>query len=105
MYARLDKLRDDLKKAVEKRDTAEEKVKKLEMRLKEEESLQIVNEVNSYHLSPEQLAEFLKLAGSGKLEEMLSGKVAMPTKEAVDETELHVDREYEEKEEDFLNEE
>lgn len=78
MYAKLDKLRDDLKKAIAKRDAADAKVKQLETKLKEEENLQIVSDVASYNLSPEQLAQFLQLANSGKLQELLSGQVSMP---------------------------
>ncbi len=78
MYAKLDKLREDLKKAVAKRDSAEAKVKQLEAKLKEEENQQIVNDVASYNLSPEQLAQFLQLTKSGKLQELLSGQIPMP---------------------------
>lgn len=45
MYAKLDKLREDLKKAVAKRDAAEAKVKRLEEKLREEENQQIVSDV------------------------------------------------------------
>ena len=62
MYAKLDKLREDLKKAVAKRDAAEAKVKRLEEKLREEENQQIVSDVASYNLTPEQLAQFLQLA-------------------------------------------
>ena len=78
MYARLDKLREDLQKAIAKRDEAEKKVKQLQAKLKEEENQQIVSDVASYNLSPEQLAQFLQLAGSGKLQELLNGQVKMP---------------------------
>lgn len=78
MYAKLDKLRADLKKAIMKREEADKKVKYLEAKLKEEENLQIVSDVASYNLSPEQLAQFLQLANSGKLQELLSGQVSMP---------------------------
>ncbi len=78
MYAKLDKLREDLKKAIAKRDSADAKVKQLEAKLKEEENQQIVNDVASYNLSPEQLAQFLQLAGSGKLQELISGQIQMP---------------------------
>ena len=78
MYAKLDKLREDLKKAVAKREAADAKVKQLEAKLKEEENQQIVSDVASYNLSPEQLAQFLQLANSGKLQELLSGQVSMP---------------------------
>ena len=78
MYAKLDKLREDLKKAVAKRDAAEAKVKRLEEKLREEENQQIVSDVASYNLTPEQLAQFLQLANSGKLQAMISGQIPMP---------------------------
>ena len=78
MYAKLDRLREELKKAIEKRDAADAKVKHLEAKLKEEENQQIVSDVSSYHLSPEQLAQFLRMANSGKLQEMLKGQIPMP---------------------------
>lgn len=81
MYAKLDKLREDLKKAVAKRDTAEAKVKRLEEKLREEENQQIVNDVTSYNLTPEQLAQFLQLANSGKLQAMIRGQIPMPVEE------------------------
>ena len=102
MYAKLDKLREDLKKAVAKREAADAKVKQLEAKLKEEENQQIVSDVASYNLSPEQLAQFLQL-------EMLSGQVPMPgavnadtsCKKQNEDNETDMDKE----EEDFLDEE
>lgn len=102
MYAKLDKLREDLKKAVAKREAADAK-------LKEEENQQIVSDVASYNLSPEQLAQFLQLANSGRLQEMLSGQVPMPGavnadtsgKKQNEDNETDMDKE----EEDFLDEE
>lgn len=120
MYAKLDKLREDLKKAVAKRDSAEAKVKQLEAKLKEEENQQIVNDVASYNLSPEQLAQFLQLTKSGKLQELLSGQVPMPgvlnndpTKDNTDESNTaygssetdHELDEMDKNEEDFSDEE
>ena len=81
MYAKLDKLREDLKKAVAKRDAAAAKVKRLEEKLREEENQQIVSDVASYNLTPEQLAQFLQLANSGKLQAMISGQIPMPVEE------------------------
>ena len=81
MYAKLDKLREDLKKAVAKRDAAEAKVKRLEEKLREEENQQIVSDVASYNLTPEQLAQFLQLANSGKLQAMISGQIPMLVEE------------------------
>ena len=109
MYAKLDKLREDLKKAVAKREAADAKVKQLEAKLKEEENQQIVSDVASYNLSPEQLAQFLQLANSGRLQEMLSGQVPMleavnadtSGKKQDEDNETDMDKE----EEDFLDEE
>ena len=115
MYAKLDKLREDLKKAVAKREAADAKVKQLEAKLKEEENQQIVSDVASYNLSPEQLAQFLQLAGSGRLQEMLSGQVPVPsgdmakTSVNVDasgtDEEKETDYESDNEEEDFSDEE
>lgn len=74
MYAKLDRLRADLQKAITKRDEADAKVKQLENKLKEEEAAQIVNDVASYNMSPEQLAQFLQLANSGQLQSILNGQ-------------------------------
>ena len=108
MYAKLDKLREDLQKAITKRDEAEKKVKQLQAKLKEEENQQIVSDVASYNLSPEQLAQFLQLAGSGKLQELLSGQVKMPepvtTGNAGDETAKDQENLFDENEEDNQDE-
>ena len=109
MYAKLDKLREDLKKAVAKREAADAKVKQLEAKLKEEENQQIVSDVASYNLSPEQLAQFLQLANSGRLQEMLSGLVPMPGAVNADTSGKKLDEDNEtdmdKEEEDFLDEE
>ena len=111
MYAKLDKLRDDLKKAIAKRDAADANVKQLEAKLKEEENLQIVSDVASYNLSPEQLAQFLQLAGSGRLQELLSGQIPMPAAGVVNTSAKEPDKDEktdydaEKEEEDFLDEE
>lgn len=103
MYAKLDKIRADLKKAIMKREEADKKVKYLEAKLKEEESLQIVSDVASYNLSPEQLAQFLQLANSGKLQELLSGQVSMPVPVSMNVTENKVVEEDLYDEEDEIN--
>ena len=84
MYAKLDKLRDALEKARARRDVAEKKVQRLEEKLKEEENLQIVNNVSSYHLSPEQLAQFLQLVKTRKISELMKGESAMPDTDNTD---------------------
>ena len=109
MYAKLDKIRADLQKAIAKRDEDDRKVKQLEEKLRQEEAAQIVNDVTAYNLSPEQLAQFLQLANSGRLQEMLSGQVPMPgavnadtsDKKQNEDNETDMDKE----EEDFLDEE
>ena len=78
MYAKLDKLREDLKKAVAKREAADAKVKQLEAKLKEEENQQIVSDVASYNLSPEQLAQFLQLANSGRYRKCSADRFRCP---------------------------
>ena len=113
MYARLDRLRSELKKAVIKRDVAEEKVQQIEAKLKEEENRQIVCNVASYNLSPEQLAEFLKMVKDGKLQEMLNGNISMSADTGTNCQDTNksmadndTDKEYSSyNEEDFLDEE
>lgn len=84
MYAKLDKLRDALEKARARRNAAEKKVQRLEEKLKEEENLQIINNVSSYHLSPEQLAQFLQLVKTRKIPELMKGEIAMPDMDNTD---------------------
>ena len=107
MYARLDRLRAELKKAVIKRDAAEEKVKQIKAKLKEEENRQIVCNVASYDMSPEQLAEFLKLVKDGKLQEILNGNVPMPVSTEKDKPNIDDEKPNNdmEKEDSFYNEE
>ena len=113
MYARLDRLRSELKKAVIKRDVAEEKVQQIEAKLKEEENRQIVCNVASYNLTPEQLAEFLKMVKDGKLQEMLNGNISMSAYTGTNFQDTNksmadndTDKEYSSyNEEDFLDEE
>lgn len=72
VYEKLEKIRGDLAKAKEKRDEAEAKVKQLEQRLKEAEEKQILSDVGSFNLSPEQVAEFLQLVANGQLPQTLA---------------------------------
>lgn len=67
MYERLDKLRADLEKARKRKVEAEARVKEAEEKLREAENTQVLNDVNALKLSPEQVAQFLKLAASGQL--------------------------------------
>lgn len=106
MYAKLDKLRDALEKARARRDAAEEKVQRLEEKLKEEENLQIINNVSSYHLSPEQLAQFLQLVKTRKIPELMKGEIAMSDMDNTDQVkDDQEENSYDkENEEDVLNE-
>lgn len=62
MANKLDRLRQELKKAREKRDEWTARTKTLEQKVIEEENLQICNIVRSIRLSPEALAELLHSA-------------------------------------------
>ena len=98
MYERLDKLRADLEKARQRKVEAEVRVKAAEEKLREAENSQVLNDVNALKLSPEQVAQFLKLATSGQLP--LNG-MALNLKDEKEEL-AEVD---EEKREDFEDEE
>lgn len=78
MYDKLDRIREELAKARQKKEEVDAKVKSLEIKLKEAEASQIVADVTSYNMSPEQLAKFLELAANGKLQDLLSGQTAVP---------------------------
>ena len=78
MYEKLDKLRAEVDRFRARLEDDKIKLKKAEDRLREAENTQILSDVGSYNLTPEQLAQFLQLANSGKLQEMLNGKVEMP---------------------------
>ena len=67
MYEKLDKLRAEVERCKKKIEDDKLKLKQAEARLQEAENSQILADVGALNLSPEQLAEFLKLATSGKL--------------------------------------
>ena len=67
MYEKLDKIRAELDRAKQRRADADAKVKQLEQKLREAENSQILADVGAMKLTPEQLAQFLQLAASGKL--------------------------------------
>ena len=62
---RLNRLRDELKKARKRRDEWDVKVKDLERRYKEAENTCILDMVHAANLTPEQLAELIRAASSG----------------------------------------
>ena len=68
MYEKLDKLREELGRAKQRRAEADAKVKQLEQKLKEAENTQILADVGALKLTPEQLAQFLQMAAGGQLE-------------------------------------
>ena len=63
--SKLKKIEAELKKARMKRDEWDRKVKDLERKYREAENTCIHDMVHAANLSPEQLAEFLKLVASG----------------------------------------
>lgn len=67
MYEKLNKIRGDLSRAKKRREEAEAKVKALEEKLREAENNQVIADVTALKLTPEQVAQFLQLAASGKL--------------------------------------
>lgn len=67
MYEKLDKLRAEVKRWEQKIEDDKAKLRQAQDKLKEAEHSQILSDVGALNLSPEQLAEFLKLATGGKL--------------------------------------
>ena len=81
MYEKLDKLREEVRRAEKRKKYADEKFNTPEKRkkyadekfntlqekLREAESMQILADVGAMHLTPEQVAIFLSMAASGKL--------------------------------------
>ncbi len=67
MYEKLDKLRADVKRWEDRIEDDKAKLKQAQNKLQEAENTQILADVGALNLSPEQLAEFLKLATAGKL--------------------------------------
>lgn len=67
MYERLDKLRDELRKAEKRKEDADKKLKIAQDRLREAESTQILADVEALHLTPEQVGQFLSMAANGQL--------------------------------------
>lgn len=68
MYEKLDKLRAEVTRWEQKIEDDKAKLKQAQERLREAEHSQIIADVGALNLSPEQLAEFLKLVTAGKSE-------------------------------------
>lgn len=82
MYERLDKLRDELRKAEKRKEDADKKLKIAQDRLREAESTQILADVEALHLTPEQVGQFLSMAANGQLSGMgMDPRKSGPTKE------------------------
>ncbi len=82
MYERLDKLRDELRKAEKRKEDADKKLKIAQDRLREAESTQILADVEALHLTPEQVGQFLSMAANGQLPGMgMDPRKSGPTKE------------------------
>ncbi len=67
MYEKLDKLRAEVKRWEQKIEDDKAKLRIAQEKLEKAENEQILADVGALKLKPEQLAEFLKLATSGKL--------------------------------------
>lgn len=67
MYERLDKLRAEVERCRKKVEDDKVMLKAAEQRLQEAENSQILADVGALNLSPEQLAEFLKLVANGQV--------------------------------------
>lgn len=67
MYEKLDKLRDEVKRAAKRKKAADERLKDAEEKLREAENSQILSDVGALHMTPEQVAQFLRMASAGKL--------------------------------------
>ena len=95
MYERLDKLRAEVERCKKKVEDDRVRLKAAEQKLQEAENSQILADVGALNLSPEQLAEFLKLVASGQVGN--AGSVSTYTaehKETVTETKENDEDDY-----------
>lgn len=67
MYEKLDKLRDEVRRAAIRKKNADLHYKTAQEKLREAENSQILADVSALNLTPEQVAQFLKMASSGRL--------------------------------------
>lgn len=100
MYERLERLREELKKAMKRRNEAEEKVKNASEKLKNAENDQILADIGTMKLTPEQVAGILAKARAGQLGQETELTVQTSTPLSVDETDSD-DEEEENGEEDY----
>lgn len=97
MYENLDKLRAEVKRCKKKIEDDKVRLRAAEDKLQRAEHSQIIADVKAVNLTPEQLAEFLKLVTAGQ------GGAADPADEEDDTDGLYTDKEDET--EDFEDEE
>lgn len=67
MYEKLDRLREEVRRAEKRKESADKKLKEAQERLQEAENSQILADVGALNYTPEQVALFLRMAASGKL--------------------------------------
>ena len=67
MYERLDKLRAEVERCKRKVEDDRVRLKAAEQKLQEAENSHILADVGALNLSPEQLADFLKLVANGQV--------------------------------------
>ena len=67
MYERLEKLRAEVERCKRKVEDDRVRLKAAEQKLQEAENSQILADVGALNLSPEQLADFLKLVANGQV--------------------------------------
>ena len=90
MYEKLERLREDVRRAKKRLADAQRRLKAVEDKLKEEEATQILSDVQSVNLTPEQLADLLALLKSGQLGTLPFGT---SDENSTDSTENSVDKE------------
>ena len=67
MFEKLNRIRDELERAKQRRAEADAKVKQLEAKLKAAENNQIIADVSAMKLSPEQVSQFLAMLANGQI--------------------------------------
>lgn len=103
MYEKLDKLRADLERAKQRRAEADARVKAIEEKLRTAEGNQILADVGALKLTPEQVAQFLQLASSGQLPQMVATNQPVNIAEEKEAYEYHFNMEESEDLEDDEN--
>ncbi len=86
MSAKLDKMGAEREKARQKRDEWDRRFKEWDQKYREQENLEICDITHSYHLTPDRLAELLKLARTA-LPETESGENPTESKEECEDEE------------------